>query len=186
MAGGERSRFAYMSRCFKFVYVMAMLILPPHVPPRNSGTRRNPRSEALLHSAGGSQARLVVRGPVPLSERRHPVRDASAGSSIETCDQDGHRQVDSGFYQPIDRPRLAGQALDMSGAKSRRGPLAGPVDGATRRPAAPVLDILEHDCQEMYVAQMSITAYSILLIHESPLTDALFLLVSKSDEVTTT
>ena len=26
----------------------------------------------------------------------------------------------------------------------------------------------------------------ILLIHESPLTDALFLLVSKSDEVTTT
>ena len=31
-------------------------------------------------------------------------------------------------------------------------------------------------------------AYSIgyLLIHESPLTDALFLLVSKSDEVTTT
>ena len=29
-------------------------------------------------------------------------------------------------------------------------------------------------------------AYVILLIHESPLTDALFLLVSKSDEVTTT
>ncbi len=29
-------------------------------------------------------------------------------------------------------------------------------------------------------------AYPFLLIHESPLTDALFLLVSKSDEVTTT
>ena len=29
-------------------------------------------------------------------------------------------------------------------------------------------------------------AYNFLLIHESPLTDALFLLVSKSDEVTTT
>ena len=29
-------------------------------------------------------------------------------------------------------------------------------------------------------------AISFLLIHESPLTDALFLLVSKSDEVTTT
>ena len=29
-------------------------------------------------------------------------------------------------------------------------------------------------------------AYGFLLIHESPLTDALFLLVSKSDEVTTT
>ena len=29
-------------------------------------------------------------------------------------------------------------------------------------------------------------ANAILLIHESPLTDALFLLVSKSDEVTTT
>ena len=30
------------------------------------------------------------------------------------------------------------------------------------------------------------TTYYFLLIHESPLTDALFLLVSKSDEVTTT
>ena len=29
-------------------------------------------------------------------------------------------------------------------------------------------------------------AYPFLLIHESPLTDTLFLLVSKSDEVTTT
>ena len=29
-------------------------------------------------------------------------------------------------------------------------------------------------------------AFDILLIHESPLTDALFLLVSKSDEATTT
>ena len=29
-------------------------------------------------------------------------------------------------------------------------------------------------------------AYPLLLIHENPLTDALFLLVSKSDEVTTT
>ena len=32
----------------------------------------------------------------------------------------------------------------------------------------------------------NITTSSFLLIHESPLTDALFLLVSKSDEVTTT
>ena len=31
-----------------------------------------------------------------------------------------------------------------------------------------------------------LTALGFLLIHESPLTDALFLLVSKSDEVTTT
>ena len=30
------------------------------------------------------------------------------------------------------------------------------------------------------------SAFGFLLIHESPLTDALFLLVSKSDEVTTT
>ena len=101
MAGGEGSRFAYMSRCFKLVYVIVVLIYAPHVPPRNAGTRRNSRSQALLQSGGGSQPRLVGRGPVPLSERGHPARDASAGSSIETCDQDGHRQVDSGFYQPL-------------------------------------------------------------------------------------
>ena len=33
---------------------------------------------------------------------------------------------------------------------------------------------------------MSGVSIGFLLIHESPLTDALFLLVSKSDEVTTT
>ena len=33
---------------------------------------------------------------------------------------------------------------------------------------------------------IGLNLYSFLLIHESPLTDTLFLLVSKSDEVTTT
>ena len=38
----------------------------------------------------------------------------------------------------------------------------------------------------MFVSYAFLLAKYYLLIHESPLTDALFLLVSKSDEVTTT
>ena len=41
-------------------------------------------------------------------------------------------------------------------------------------------------CSHQRRGRVSFKANQILLIHESPLTDALFLLVSKSDEVTTT
>ena len=45
---------------------------------------------------------------------------------------------------------------------------------------------ISHLRVDQIVDRSRLRAKSILLIHESPLTDALFLLVSKSDEVTTT
>ena len=48
------------------------------------------------------------------------------------------------------------------------------------------IDLAKHSFQVHGARADGSVAFRNLLIHESPLTDALFLLVSKSDEVTTT
>ena len=61
------------------------------------------------------------------------------------------------------------------------------IGKAASSPASPSPDACKQRASgSRWMAGAGAWTISFLLIHESPLTDALFLLVSKSDEVTTT